>query len=149
MKGNEIFEAVVVRCLEFKINVITFAPLLHSAVLCMGQTPLATDHNIYCKYFEREAVRLGMCDKSRQPAFASVIEIYNEPCSFLKSISFYLPKGSEIQNAHIEAYDNLLKIVPELWELIPQAGGREMTTITAYLMGDIIESVRQLHANHN
>lgn len=149
MKGGDIYYNVFARCLHVDLDARRYAEIFHCAVLCMAQNPLATDHNIYGKYFEREAVRLGMGIESRRAASATMVAIYNEPCGILKAISFYLPAGTKVQNAHIETYDNLLNIVPELWLKLPFAGGREMTTITTYVMDDIVKEVSRLHGGHN
>lgn len=149
MKGSDIFYNVFSRCIHVKIDARKYAELFHCGVLCMAQNPFATDHDIYRMFFEREAVRLGMSIEARQPAYTGTAELYNEPCGILEGIYFYLPKGAEVQKAHIEAYDNLLNIVPELWVLFPFAGGREMTAITTYVMDDIVKEVSQLHGVHN
>lgn len=149
MKGSEIYHEIVLRCLRLKLDVRKYAEIFHCGVLSMAQNPLATDHDIYRKYFEREAVRLGMGVEARRPAYAGSVAVYDEPCSILKGISFYLPTGAEVLNAHIKTYDNLLKIVPDLWVAFPSAGGREMTTITNYVMDDIVKAVSRLHGGHN
>lgn len=160
MKGSEIYDSIVTRCLELGFNGCKFAEiseLFHSAVLCMAQTPATTDNEILMKYFEREAVRLGMDLWSRRPAPNAEIEACNEPGAFLNTITFYLPKGTEILNAHIEVYKNLDTIAPELWAVYgSKAGSSELTVencgltaITTYLMGDILEEVRQLHDKRN
>jgi hypothetical protein len=152
MKGGEIYDSIVTRCLEIKLNtsrLSEISELLHSAVLCMAETPAITDHDIYRKYFERAEVRLGIVEERRQPAPTSKVEECNVRDGFLEPLSFYLPKDTEIQNAHIEAYENLTTIVPELWAMYElKSGSSELTAITTYLMGDIVESVRQLHAKH-
>jgi hypothetical protein len=157
MKGSEIYNSIVTRCLELDMDVYKFSELFHSAILCMAQTPAITELDIYRKYFEREAVRLGIVEDRRRPAPNAEKEQYNEPDAFLEPLSFYLPKGAEILNAHIEVYKNLTTIIPELWVMYGlKAGSCEITVgncgliaITTYLMGDIVESVRQLHAKQN
>lgn len=151
MKGSEIYDSVVTRCLELNIDAGKFSYLFHSAVLCMAPVPGATDHDIYRIYFEREAVRLGMDVWSRRPALKAEAERYNAPGAFLDyPLSSYLPKDAEILNAHIEAYENLNSIVPEIWARYElQAGNSEITVITTYLMGDIVEAVRQLNDKRN
>jgi hypothetical protein len=155
MKGSEIYDSVVERCLDLQIAAAKYSYLFHSAVLCMAPTPSATDHDICRTYLEREAVRLGMEFWTRQPAPTSNVAECNEPGAFLEPLSFYLPEGTEILIAHIKAYKDLDTIVPELWLLYgPKAGSCELTVgncgltaITTYLMGDIVEAVRQLHDN--
>lgn len=147
MKGGDIYYSIVARCCELGIDAGRYSYLFHSAVLCMAPTPGATDHDIYRIYFEREAVRLGIVLDRRRPAPTSDAAECNEPGAFLEPLSFYLPKDAEILTAHIEAYENLTAIVPELRDMCDQkVGSREITAITTYLMGDIVESVRQLHA---
>lgn len=146
MKGSEIYDSIVVRCGELGIDAGRYSYIFHSAVLCMAPNQGATDHDIFKIYFEREAVRLGIVLERRRPAPTSTVEECNEPGGFLEPLSFYLPKNAEILNAHIEAYENLTAIVPEIWDMYgPKAGSFELTSITTYLMGDIVESVRQLH----
>lgn len=146
MKGSDIYYSIVDRCLELYIDAGKFSYLFHSAVLSMAPTQGATDHDIYRTYFEREEVRLGMDAWSRRPAPKAEAERYNAPGAFLDyPLSFYLPKDAEILNAHIEAYENLTAIVPEIWARYElKAESCELTAITTYLMGDIIEAIRQL-----
>lgn len=154
MKGSEIYDSIVTRCLELDLDVRKFPELFYSAILCMAQTPVSTDNDIFIKYFEREAVRLGMDLWSRRPASNVEKEQYSEPDAFLEPLPFYLPKDTEVLNVHIEVYKNLTTVVLELWITYgPKAGSRELTVgncglteITTYLMSDIVESVRQLHA---
>lgn len=150
MNGSEIYDSVVARCLEHKLNVYRYACLFFPAVLCMGQKLTATDDDIYRKYFEREKVRIGLRTQDMEPASEGCIAIYNEDDKHFKGITSYLSPGTQVLNVHLEIYKTIRLNAPLLWELFgSEAGGRELTKITAYLMGDIIESVRQLHAKHN
>lgn len=150
MKGSEIYDSVVARCLEHGINVYKYAGLFYSAVLCMGQKLTANDDDIYKKHFKYETGRLTIEAKDGEPAFKGAVEIYNETGSVFKGVSYYLSPGTEILKVHIEIYKTLTKIVPELWEPFgPIAGSRELTEITIYLFSDIVKSVAQLHAKHN
>lgn len=150
MKGSEIYDSVVARCLEHEINVYKYAGLFYSAVLCMGQKLTVKDDDIYKKHFEYEAGRLTIEAKDSEPAFKGAVEIYNEPGSVFKGISNYLPPGTEILKVHIEIYKTITQIVPELWESFgPKAGSRELTRITILLFSDIIKAVARLHALHN
>lgn len=157
MKGSDIYYSIVDRCLELDIDSGKFSYLFHSAVLCMAPNHGATDHDICRTYLEREAVRLGMDFWTRQPAPTSDVAGCNEPGAFLEPLSFYLPEGTEILIAHIKVYKDLDTIAPELWLLYGlKAGSCELTVgncgltaITTYLMGDIVEAVRQLHDKHN
>jgi hypothetical protein len=150
MKGSDIYYSIVGRCLELKIDTGRYSNLFNSAILCMGANPVATDHDIFRVYFEREAVSLGIVLECRRPAPTLSVEECNVPDAFLEPLSFYLPKDAEIIIAHIEAYKNLAAIVPELGDMYDQkTGSRELTTITTYLMGDILEEVRQLHDKRN
>lgn len=150
MKGSEIYDSIVSRCCELGIDAGRYSHLFHSAVLCMAPNQGATDHDIYRIYFEREAVHLGIVLERRRPAPTSDAAQCNEPGAFPGPLSFYLPKDTEILNAHIEAHKNLTEIVPELGDMCDQKiGSRELRAITTYLMGDIVEAVRQLHEKRN
>lgn len=150
MKGSEIFDAVVGRCLEHGINVSRHGDLFYCAVICMGQKLAATDDDIYREYFEREKVRIGLRPQDKEPASIRAIEVYNEPGLFFKAISYYLPQGEQVLKAHIQVYVTMTAIVPELWEPFgPVAGGRELTKITNHLFGDIINSLWSLNAPLN
>lgn len=150
MKGGEIFDSVVDGCLQHELSVHKYASLFHSAVLCMGQKLGATDDDIYKKYFEREKVRTGLRTEDMEPVSSGVIEVYNETDRHFKGITSYLPPSTQVLRVHIEIYKTMMENVPVLQDLFEsKAGGRELTTITTYLMGGIVDSVRQLHAKHN
>lgn len=150
MKGSKIFDSVVVRCLEHGINVYKYSSLFYSAVLCMGQKLTANDDDIYRRYFEYEKVRTGIRVEDIEPAGEGLITIYNEADKDFKGITSYVPPPTQVLTVHINVYKTMKGNIPELIDLFEsKAGGRELTMIAALLMGDIIESVRQLHAKHN
>lgn len=150
MKGSEIFDSVAERCLEHKLSVYKFASLFYSAVLCMGEKLMATDDDIYKKYFEREKVRTGLSGEDMVPVNDVVLSLYNETDRHFKGITSYLSASTQVLRVHIEVYKTMKENIPVLWDIFEsKAGGRELTKIAAYLMGDIIESVRELHAKHN
>jgi hypothetical protein len=143
MNGVEVFDSVVAKCLHHKLKAATYAHLFYSAVLCMGQKQVATADDIYTKYFEWETARLSVRPEDRQPCSAEIVEAYNCPCDYFKGILYYLPPGAVVSNLHIEIYKTLTKIVPDLWILIsPEAGSLELTKITSYLFGDIIQKLQ-------